>query len=403
MVCCLMQEVASATAKTRQSGVIFPPEFAIMKTISVSHPFRSFGVALVVSGLQFLSVAFPWGSAQAREFREARNAFSWVNLQSDIAGVADRTDPNLVNPWGLVLNPGAGIFWVSDNGKGKSTLYAPDGTPASLVVTIPKAPGVTEDNSPPTGIVFNTENAFQISANGKQGSAVFLFAAEDGAISGWNPNVDRTNAIIAVNNSTSGAVYKGLALGSLNGSPTLYATDFHNAKVDVFDRNFTPVPTAVFSDPNLPTGFAPFGIANIDGLIYVTYALQKPPDNHDDQAGPGNGFVDVFNPDGTLAKRLITGGVLNSPWGLAHVPEDFGKFGHNVLLVGNFGDGGINAFDIRTGTFLDALRNRRGEPLDFNGLWALVFLGERLYFTAGIADESHGLFGFIDETDHKEH
>ena len=191
-------------------------------------------------------------------------------------------------------------------------------------------------------------------------------------------------------------MYKGLALANRTpGGLTLYATNFRNGTVDLFDSSFNPVTLAgAFVDPNLPAGYAPFGIATFDNLIYVTYAKQNA-QKHDDVAGPGNGFVDVFDPQGVLIKRLISGGALNSPWGLAEVPHKFGGFGHNVLLVGNFGDGKINAFNIHTGSSLGPLDNRRGEPLAFDGLWTLFFFDDKLYFTAGIGGESHGLFGFI--------
>ena len=215
---------------------------------------------------------------------------------------------------------------------------------------------------------------------------ISFFDGEDGGISAWNPELSPiTEAILVSDNSPSDAVYKGLALATrTSGGPTLYATNFHNGTVDVFDSSFhlvTTLPANAFKDPNLPANFAPFGIANIDGQLYVTFALQKLPDRHDDQAGLGNGFVDVFDAnDGRLVKRLVSNGQLNSPWGVARVPHEFGKFHHkfggfgpSVLLVGNFGDGKINAFDINSGNFIDPLKNRRGEPLDFNGLWALVF------------------------------
>jgi uncharacterized protein (TIGR03118 family) len=232
--------------------------------------------------------------------------------------------------------------------------------------------------------------------------AVFLWDGEDGAIFAWNPKVDLTNAKIVVDKSSAvpamSSVYKGLALANRQtGGPTLYATNFHNATVDVFDSDFNPV-TGGFVDPNLPTNYAPFGISSIDNLLYVTFALQNDV-QHDDIAGVGHGFVDVFTPEGVFVKRLIPftdgTGQLNSPWGLARVPHEFGRFSHDVLLVGNFGDGKINAFDIHSGNFIASLENRRGEPLDFNGLWALFFFDDQLYFTAGIGDETHGLFGVI--------
>jgi uncharacterized protein (TIGR03118 family) len=200
-------------------------------------------------------------------------------------------------------------------------------------------------------------------------------------------------------------VYKGLALANrASGGPTLYATNFRKGTIDVFDSSFKPV-TGGFVDPNLPANYAPFGIASIDNLLYVTFALQNNV-KHDDVSGVGHGFVDVFTPEGVLIKRLIPftpgSGHLNSPWGLARVPREFGKFGHDVLLVGNFGDGTINAFDINTGNFIAPLENRRGEPLDFNGLWALFFFDDKLYFTAGIGDETHGLFGVIRPVEREE-
>ena len=220
-----------------------------------------------------------------------------------------------------------------------------------------------------------------------------------------------TSAVTRVDNSSSdptkSSVYKGLALAVReNGGPTLYTANFHNGTVDVFDSKFGPATiTGNFKDPNpppVPTGtspgstWAPFDLASIDGNIYVTFALQNDK-KHDDVAGPGNGFVDVFTREGVFIKRLITGGNLNSPWGLARVPADehFGEFDNDVLLVGNFGDGHINAYNIHTGTFIETLFRRKGQPLEFNGLWSLFFFKGDLYFTTGIVDEAHGLFGFI--------
>jgi uncharacterized protein (TIGR03118 family) len=207
-----------------------------------------------------------------------------------------------------------------------------------------------------------------------------------------------TEAVKKVDNSPSGAVYKGLALAvRKSAGPTLYATNFFTGNVDMFDQNFNPVvdPTA-FQDPNLPKGYAPFGIANIDGKIYVTYALQDA-DKHDDVRGAGHGFVDVYDTDGHNLQRLISRGVLDSPWGLAKVPDHrhFGRFDDDDLLVGNFGDGRINAYNVHTGASLGQLNHRDGQPLEFNGLWSLLFFNDDLYFTAGIVDEADGLFGFI--------
>jgi len=359
---------------------------------------RSLATALFVAGLQLLLVAFPSGNLRAGGENEEGHFFRWVNLQSDIPGVADRTDPNLVNPWGLAVGP-TGIFWVADNHTGVSTLYAPNGKPNPLIVTIPASSGIATDVASPTGLVFNPFPKAFLLSNGKP--ALFIFDAEDGGISAWNPGLNPvTRAVLVGNNSTSGAIYKGLALGNRPiGGPTLYAADFHNGKVDVFDSKFNPVMTGGFKPlgiPPIPSDFAPFGIANIEGFIYVTYAKQKPPDNADDLSGPGNGFINVFATDGAFVMRLVSNGSLNSPWGLAKVPSSgFGELRPNVLLVGNFGDGTINAFDIQSGASRGPLFHRPNQPLAFSGLWSLLFFDHRLYFTAGLAEEEHGLFGFI--------
>jgi uncharacterized protein (TIGR03118 family) len=340
---------------------------------------------------------------------EEGHFFRWVNLQGDIPGVADRTDPNLVNPWGLAVGP-TGIFWVADNHTGFSTLYAPNGKPNPLVVTIPASSGIATDVASPTGLVLNPNASAFLLSDGKP--ALFIFDAEDGGISAWNPGSKPvTRAVLVGNNSSSGAIYKGLALGNRVGAgPTLYATDFHNGKIDVFDSKFNLVVTGGFKPlgmPPIPSDFAPFGIANIDGFIYVTYAEQKPPDNADDLSGPGKGFINVFCTNGAFVRRLVSNGAnsaLNSPWGLAKVPPcGFGELGPHVLLVGNFGDGTINAFNIHSGEFLGPLARRQNQPLAFSGLWSLLFFDHRLYFTAGLAEEEHGLFGFVRPVEKEEH
>lgn len=330
------------------------------------------------------------------------NSFDWVNLVSDIAGVARHTDENLVNPWGLAISP-TGAIWVANADAGVATVYDSQGRglPTEdnpLVVTIPPAPPSTEGGSP-TGQVFNPTADFVVTANGHSGKAIFLFATEDGTISGWNPNVDPTNAVIGADRSSTGAIYKGLALGVIGGNSFLFATNFHAGTVDIFDKNFAPVTKAgAFEDPNLPDGFAPFGIQNIQNRIYVTYA-QQDANAEDDVPGPGAGFVNVFDLQGNFIKRFASQGTLNAPWGLARPQEKFGKFG-NALFVGNFGDGRINVFDLTTGMFLAQLENADDEPLAFDGLWSLVFSGKSLFFTAGIADEEHGLFGVITRSKH---
>ena len=324
-----------------------------------------------------------------------------TNLVSDLPGLARVTDPNLVNPWGLSAAP-TGPFWVSDNGTGVSTLYDSQGQarPSSspLVVSIPGLAGSSVGT--PTGTVFNGGPGFLISANGRSGSSRFLFATEDGLLAGWNPDVDATHAVVAVDNSSTGADYKGLALGTdSSGRTLLYATNFSTGAIDVFDQTFQAVRLpGAFTDPALPAGYAPFGIQNIDGDLYVTYAKQDAT-KYDDVAGAGNGFLDVFNGDGVLQQRLVSQGPLNAPWGLALAPAGFGEFGQD-LLVGNFGDGRINVFDPHTGRLLGQVSDGQGNPITIDHLWGLEFgngagagNAQTLFFSAGIDHEQHGVFG----------
>ena len=384
---------------------------------------RSSVAVLFVAGLQFLSVTFLCHNAQAQSPTPTPppvgSNFDWTNLQSDLAGVADRTDANLINPWGLTINPmnvTKNAFWISDNNSGVSTLYTVDGAPVPLVVTIPPTSADTGPNpiANPTGVVVNTSTTdFILTEDGKP--AAFIFDGEDGSITAWNGGLNPiTKAVLKVDNSSpnpaQSSVYKGLALGTRSsGGLTLYATNFHNGTVDVYDNTFKKATiSGTFTDPGpLPTlpagavGWAPFGIANIDGLLFVTFAAQNSV-KHDDIAAPGAGFVDVFDTEGNFMERLVTGGTLNSPWGLAEVPSKFGGLAPETLLVGNFGDGHISAFDIKTKTLLGQLFHRTGQPLQFDGLWSLLFVEGRLYFTAGINGEADGLFGFIVPSAHEE-
>jgi uncharacterized protein (TIGR03118 family) len=329
-----------------------------------------------------------------------------TNLVSDIPGTAQFTDANLVNPWGLSYSP-SGTFWVSDNNAGVSTLYNGQGQPQSLVVDIPSPGNPNGATGTPTGTVFNGGSGFVITSGSNSGPAVFLFATEDGTIAVWNPSVSSTQAIIAVDNSANstaanGAVYKGLAIGAdSTGRMLLYAANFRAGTIDVFDQTFqaTTVPGG-FKDTKIPVGFAPFDIQNINGDLYVTYAKQDA-SKHDDVAGLGNGFVDVFNTNGVLLTRLVSGGQLDSPWGVAIAPANFGGFS-NDLLVGNFGNGHINAYAPTTGAFVGAVTDGQGNPIVINGLWALKFGNggqagptNTLYFSAGINNESDGLFGSL--------
>ncbi len=316
------------------------------------------------------------------------DTYSWTNLQSDIAGVAQHTDPNLVNPWGMAAGS-TGTIWVSDNGTGTSTLYNQDGTSVPLVVEIPTAAQNTEGANP-TGQVFNDTAFFQVTKDGTSAPAIFIFVSEDGSISGWNPTLDSTHAIIAVDNGNgrNHAIYKGATLGVRNGHNFLYVTDFHRGKVETYDENFHKVNPNGFVDPNLPAGYGPFGIRNFNSEIFVTYAKQDAA-KEDDVHCPGCGLVNVFDTSGNFLRRLTQRGNLNAPWGLALVEGE--------LWVGNFGDGLINNYDPATGAFIETLMRADGTPLQFDGLWDLLPLGDGVYFTAGIADEEHGLFGLITE------
>ena len=321
------------------------------------------------------------------------------NLVSDGTIAAAHTDANLVNAWGIAFNP-TGAVWVANNGSGTSTLYDGAGNLIPLVVTVP-GPVTSADPGKPTGIIFTGSAEFVVTLGAKQGPSRFIFATEQGTIAGWAPAVDMTHAITVVDNSQQEAIYKGLALGANGNGNLLYATDFHNGKIDVFDSKFHAVPSlGKFIDPYVPPGFAPFGIQTLNGNIYVTYAKQDA-DKEDDVSGRGVGVVDVFDPNGFLLRRIATGGPLNAPWGLTLAPAGFGRFA-NALLIGNFGDGRINAYDPVTGWYLGRLRGKDHRSLAIEGLWGLAFgngfAGQpvnTLYFTAGPGDEAHGLYGSI--------
>lgn len=321
------------------------------------------------------------------------------NLVSDGSVSADHVDANLVNPWGLAFNPVA-ADWVANNGTGTSTLYDGSGNILSLVVGIPAAGGTP--GGAPTGTVYNGGGGFAVSAGGVSGTALFLFAGEDGTISGWAPNVQSTTAVLAVDNSAAGSVYKGLALGMEGSAPRLYATDFHNGKVDVYDSDFHPVmKTGAFVDPDLPAHYAPFGIQVIGNRVYVSYARQDKA-RHDNVNGRGLGLIDVYTGAGRFVRRLVSHGWLNAPWGVAMAPASFGRFSHR-LLVGNFGDGRINAYDARSGQWVGQLADAGGTPIANPGLWGIAFGNgvmnqptNTLFFAAGINDEADGLYGRID-------
>ena len=350
----------------------------------------------------------------------AQDRYQITPLVSDLGGAAVQ-DPVLQNSWGVAFSPAASPFWIADNVTGCATLYNGDGTKLALQVDIPLPGGtvpatdcvtVNPQNPPnptpaaPTGVVWNpTTSAFLVP--GTTTASHFISDTEDGTVSAW---ASGNAAVIAVDNSTTpnaanGAVYKGLVVGTNVNGIFLYATNFRAGTIDVFDTSFNQVPPGTvgqidgnFADPKIPAGFAPFGIQNINGDLFVTYAKQNA-QKHDDVAGLGNGFVDVFDTDGHLLRRFASRGLLNSPWGVARASFAFGRFSGKIL-IGNFGNGKINVFD-NDGSFVDQLEGTDGKPLVIDGLWTLTLGGgaksssDTLYFTAGPNNETDGLFGTI--------
>jgi uncharacterized protein (TIGR03118 family) len=370
------------------------------------------------------------------------DGFLETDLVSDLPGRAKTLDPNLVNPWGLATSP-ASPFWVANNGAGVATLYSGLGVPEPpgtnpphqpLIVSIPTPGDPLGTSGTPTGVVFNIDLAgkgFQITDGTNSAPAIFIFATEDGTIVGWNPAINPTGfdstkkgtyGIIAVNNSgnnldnppptnPTGAVYKGLAIArvdqpifpaDVDTTSVIYVTNFRSGKVEVYDNQFRPVtlPVGAFTDPSLPNFYAPFNIVEIGGKLVVTYAVQDAK-RHDDVAGQSHGIVNLFNLDGSGLQRFAQHGQLDSPWGVALAPAGFGEFAGD-LLIGNFGNGHINAFDPGSGEFLGKVRDPHGQTLVIDGLWSLrVGNGstggdiDKVYFTAGPNRESHGLFGVL--------
>jgi uncharacterized protein (TIGR03118 family) len=319
-------------------------------------------------------------------------------LTADQAGIAPNTDPHLINPWGISYSP-TGPFWVSDNNSGFSTVYDGTGKIQPIVVTIPAVGGAISGT--PTGTAFNSTTDFVITKDANSGPALFLFDSEDGSITGWNPSVDTTNAVVAVDNSGASAVYKAVELANNGTGNFLYVANFFAAKVEVYDKNFNQVNLAgSFTDPRLPAGFAPHNIRNINGQLWVAYAKQDAT-KKDAQIGPGLGVVDIFDLNGNFIKRFAAKGMLNAPWGLALAPATFGDFS-NDILVGNLGDGRITAFDPATGAVKGQLATPGGRKISLPGLWGLMFgnggQGGRtnvLYFTSGPNSYAHGRFGRI--------
>ncbi|MGD1071153.1 MAG: TIGR03118 family protein [Bryobacteraceae bacterium] len=328
---------------------------------------------------------------------QSANAYLQTILVSNVANGSATVDPNLVDPWGVSFSSSS-PFWVSDHLSGKSTLYNGAGAVNSTVVTIP--PGAASAAGAlgrPTGQVkpaTTTPASFVLPSNSK--AASFIFATDDGTISAWNGGAA---AIVQVDNSALKAVYKGLAIGTSAGGPTLFAANFRSGKIEAYNSSWAPTILAgTFTDPAVPAGFGPFNIWNLNNNLYVTWAKQDA-NQYLDVAGAGNGYVSVFDQNGNLLTHLISGGTLNSPWGIAIAPPVWGAFGGDVL-VGNFGDGKINAFNPTTGAWIGALEDMNGNVISISGLWALVFGNggsggdvKTLYFTAGVPDGSSAARG----------
>jgi len=336
---------------------------------------RSLIIAVLSTGL-FLSVAMP---AIGQHYRQ-------TNLVSDVPGLAPTTDPNLVNPWGLTSSS-TSPWWVADNGTGVSTLYNGAGQKLALTVTIPPA----APPSTPTGVVFNGNSS-------EFGASRFIFVTEDGTIAGWTAG---PTAVIKFTSPTK-AVYKGATIAKANGTDFLYVANFYNGTVDVFDTNFAPtfVPPGAFTDPTIPSGFAPFNVQELNGNLFVAFAMQDE-EKEDEVAGRGLGYADIFDPNGTLLLRLRPGKWMDAPWGVALAPDGFGKLSGR-LLVGMFGSGEIATFDLDHGNYHGMMMGVHGQKLQIDGLWAIRFGNDQnagpsttLFFTAGIQDEAHGLFGTI--------
>jgi uncharacterized protein (TIGR03118 family) len=384
----------------------------------MNHFVRTLSVVVVLA--MSFTAASPLRADDGEDGDKEPNRYVVTNLTSDLPGIAPHTDPVLQNAWGVAFTPGASPFWIADNATGCSTLYDGQGAIAStLQVKLPLPGGsvpatackhVDPSNPPnptpaaPTGLVWNPTTTFLVP--GTTSPATFIWDTEDGTISAWTGGLTPPDhAVLAIDNSPN-AVYKGLVFGTNVHGVFLFATNFRAGTIDVFAPNgsggFRPATSTEvegsFTDPKIPAGFAPFGIQNINGDLFVTYALQNAA-KHDDVAGPGNGFVDVFDTNGHLLRRFASRGALNSPWGVTRASFAFGRFSGDIL-VGNFGDGKISTFD-SDGHFLGTLKDSENHPIVIDGLWTLTLGGGRnsssdtLYFTAGPNGETNGLFGTI--------
>jgi len=372
---------------------------SVLSTAALS-PRRTLVLVLAVSALGFTVQDVAGQNANRYKTRKfVSNGFT----------SAVTIDEDLVNPWGIASSPN-GPWWVANNGTGVATIYDRTGDKQSLVVALP-SDGSPDNVAHPTGVVFNSTDDFPVTDGNTTAPAQFIFVTLEGTIVGWNPNVPASDpstpsdtAQLAVNNTNDGSSYTGVAIGKVQSGNSfqnrVYAANFGLGTIDMFDDHFDQLDSSgMFQDNHIPSTFAPFNITNIDGKLFVAFA--KKADDGDEQAGAHLGFVDVFNTDGTLEQRLIRRGRLNAPWAMVVAPNNFGRFS-NALLVGNFGNGRINAFNVNTGHLIGTLRKSNGDALVLDRLWGMAFgngddAGARnsLFFASGPNDETDGLFGRI--------
>ena len=342
-------------------------------------------VALVCTGLAFAGLALT-----GCKNTEQTSKYVRYDLVADTAGFGGaRIDARLLNAWGIAIDA-SDDFLVGSNHNGDALWLDGTGADAGTPVTIPAVD--TTAMGAPAGEVRNTTTDFVVP--GTSEAAKMIFVTEDGLVVAW---ASGAAAVKVADRSATGAVYKGVAIAEDGSENFIYAANFHGHTVDVFDKNFTYVTSKPFSDPNIPSNYGPFNIANLDGKLYVTYAVPRSPDFVDDSAGTGVGYIDIYNTNGTLNKRFVSNGHLNSPWGLARAPAEFGEF-KNTIMVGNFGDGVINAYD-DDGSWLGQLKDANKAVVVIDGLWGLAFKPtsdpDQLYYTAGPSHEAHGLFGYL--------
>ena len=349
------------------------------------------GTLFLMSSVLLLNVGCKKSTTNNTIITPAVASYQQVSLVANVASYgATRTDGKLQNPWGMALGA-TGNFWISCNHSGSTVIYDYAGVQQLAPINTPL--GAAPNGASVTGVVYNNTSDFVIP---NYGVGTFIYASEEGTITAWSGNTGSTTVTVA-DRTSAGSVYKGLAIGNDAGANFLYAADFHNGKVDVYDKNYVLITTRPFSDPSMPAGYSPFNVQNIGGQIYVTYA-KKDLLGKDDVSGVGNGYVNVFSTAGVLIKRFASQGMLNSPWGVVAAPTGFGQLA-GAILIGNFGDGHINVYDANGAYQAQLLKN--GVVVTINGLWALTFNGtapadpNNLYFTAGPNSEADGVFGYL--------